>query len=346
MNQMNRLSKVSALPFLYSALSLAGLGAGCGKLDDVDEFRAGVPQHEDVALLFPGGDSAQAALTATGTGVAQSALLNEKAEMYSMTRAITATVNGATLATLGLVKTITEFPPSSLGMDVAVWGPHTNALSPNTWRLTVTREAAGQFAYLMQAKAKTAADSEYLTILSGHHVVMDPGARRRVHLPSYGHGDFVVDWDAAQKLPEHDNNVGKAAFTYTRPSATAPATIDVVFTQIKDDETGMLVDATYGYTETPGAGGTFQFGVTKNAIATTAALETLSVRSRWMQTGTGRSDIKLSQGDLGTLEATSNECWDTNFLSVYRTNSYGDATKVWGAETSCAFATAEYATLP
>ena len=101
MNQVNRLSKVSALPFLFSALSLAGLGAGCGKLDDVDEFRAGVPQHEDVALLFPGGDTAQSALTTTGTDVARSALLAEKAEMYSLTRGITATVNGATLATTG-----------------------------------------------------------------------------------------------------------------------------------------------------------------------------------------------------------------------------------------------------
>ena len=139
-----------------------------------------------------------------------------------------------------------------------------------------------------------------------------PTPRRAALLrrPAYGHGDFVLDWDAAQRLPEHDLNVGKAAFVYSRPSPTAQVDIGVTFTQIRDDDTGMLVDATYAYAETPGAGGSFQFSVIKDAIATSAALETVSVRSRWLQTGAGRSDVKLTGGDLGAAQATANECWD------------------------------------
>lgn len=334
---------------LHLGMSLALLAAAaCGSNDEADEFRAGVPQHEDVALAFPGTETASGALTASSSEPlpTRSALLQEKAEMYQLTRGITVTVNAATVATLALVRTITEFPPSSVTADGAVWGPHTQALSPNKWRLTVTRESRGHFAYVLEAKDKTASDAGYLVVLSGHHVVADPTARRLLRRPAYGHGDFVLDWDAAQRLPEHDSNVGRAAFVYSRPSPTAQVDIGVTFTQIRDDETGMLVDATYAYAETPGAGGSFQFSVIKDAIATSAALETVSVRSRWLQTGAGRSDVKLTGGDLGAAQATANECWDPQFLSTYRTNSYGDAAKIWGAESACAFMPADYYDVP
>ncbi|MEO5766716.1 MAG: hypothetical protein ABIS92_00060 [Polyangia bacterium] len=346
---------------LHLGMSLALVAAAaCGSNDEADEFRAGVPQHEDVALAFPGTEAASGALTASSSdptptpAPTRAALLQEKAEMYQLTRGITVTVNAATVATLALVRTITEFPPSSVTADGAVWGPHTQALSPNTWRLTVTRESRGHFAYVLEAKDKTASDAGYLVVLSGHHVVADPTARRLLRRPAYGHGDFILDWDAAQRLPEHDRNVGKAAFVYSRPSPTVQVDIGVTFTQIRDDDTGMLVDATYAYAETPGSGGSFQFSVIKDAIATSAALETVSVRSRWLQTGAGRSDVKLTGGDLGaaqataqpTAQATASECWDASFLSTYRTNSYGDAAKIWGAEPACAFMPADYYDVP
>ena len=94
-------------------------------------------------------------------------------------------------------------------------------------------------------------------------------------------------------------------------------------------------------------GGTFDFKLTKDFITTTAALETMSIRSRWQESGAGRSDVMLTGGDLATVPApaTASECWDSNFLSVYMTNSYGDATKLWGAESMCAFTPAMYSAL-
>jgi hypothetical protein len=333
---------------LVLALPLAA--GACGR-DDADEFRSGVPYHEDVTMVVPGATASgtQGALTADGVTEVQGKLLGETADLYKLTRDITVMVNGATGAVLGLVKTVTEFPPSSVGTDVAVWGPHTNPLSPNTWRLTVNRIAKGQFHYVFEAKPRAMDDSAYLTILSGNHTVANPGLRRRVNLPAYGSGDFILDWDNAQKLPEHDKNVGKASFTYSRVQG-GDVNIAVVFTQVKDDDTGMLIDAQYGYVETPGNGGSFQFTVTKDAITTTAALETLTVRSRWMETGAGRADVKFNGGDVdtlvGTTDATSSECWstgDTGFKSLFETNSYGDAAKMWGAEADCAYATPDYA---
>ena len=326
------------------ALATTTLGA-CGK-DGGDEFRDGVPYHEDVTLAFPANDSQAGALTAgDGTPAIRSGLLGGKSDLYTLTRAITVVVNTGTAAVLTLVRTITEYPPSSVAGETAVWGPYTEPLSPNTWRLTVDRLAPGQFHYVLEAKAKAAPDSGYLTILSGHHNQAVPGARRRAHLPAYGSGDFLLDWDAAQMLPEHDTNVGKAAFVYSRVSPTSDVDIDVTFTQVRDDETGMLIDATYGYVATPGDGGSFDFKLIKDFVTTTPALETMTVHSRWQESGAGRSDVQLQAGDLGAALATSNECWNASFASVYLTNSYGDASKMWGAETACAFPTAVYSAL-
>jgi len=50
-------------------------------------------------------------------------------------------------------------------------------------------------------------------------------------------------------------------------------------------------------------------------------------------------------GDLGATQATVNECWSAAFASTFMTNSYGDAAKMWGAETTCAFPAAMYSAL-
>jgi hypothetical protein len=331
--------------FLTLGLALLAAAGGCAK-DDGDDFRDGVPQSQDVALVVPGNGATGSALTAAdGSTAVHSGLQGQQAEFYKLTRDITVVVNTATVSVLALVKAVTNYPPSSVGNDTAVWGPYTDPLSPNTWRLTVNRVAKGQFQYVLDGKAKLAPDSAYVTVLSGDHNLADPTAHRRLNVPDYGSGDFLIDWDAAQTLPEHDDNVGKAAFTYSRPGPTMGVTIQVTFTQVRDKDTGMLIDAGYSYAAVPGQGGTFDFKVTKDFIATTAALETMSVHSRWQETGAGRSDAMLSGGDVGAAQATVNECWDASFLSVYMTNSYGDAAKMWGAESQCAFAPAMYSAL-
>jgi hypothetical protein len=355
MKVSKRIQIKSPTAMLVLAMSLTlplGLEA-CGRGDNGDEFREGVPYQQDVAMVVPGGSTQggatqASALTAGEVTKVQAALLGETADLYKLTRDITVMVNGGTAGVLALVRTVTEFPPSSVGMDMAVWGPHTNPLARNTWRLTVNRMAKGQFQYVFDAKPRGTDDSAYLTILSGHHNVANPGARRRGNLPAFGSGDFEINWDNSRMLPDPEENFGKARFIYSRPSATSDVNIAVTFTKVKDKDTGMLIDAQYGYVATPGMGGNFQFTLTKDAILTTAALETLTVRSRWQETGAGRSDVKIVGGDVGLTDATVNECWssgDHGFLSVFETNSYGDAAKIWGIETDCdpAFQVPDYA---
>lgn len=339
--------KRSTLGFLKMGMLGAAVAlVGCGKLD-ASEFEGSTPTKDTVALIVPAASSTTATTGAVSAGsvtVKQGALLGETAKDYVLTATLAYVVNTATVAVLGLVKTITDYPPTSVEADTAVWGPGTDPLSANTYRLTVVKQAPHVFAWKLDGKGKTQDDSAFVTILSGVHTrAVDANGNV---MPGFGSGNFVIDWDAADTLPQHDQNVGQMAFTYSRQSPTATVTNNVTFTNIFDNcdpsncsTHGQIFDAVYTYTATPGNGGDLQYGATENFVATTTANETLSAHSRWMETGAGRTDIQLTGGDVGTAVDTSSECWDSNFLSVYSAASYdpNDPTVDWGAESSCAF---------
>jgi hypothetical protein len=306
---------------------------GCG-LGAADEYRNAVPKADQVAMKVPG-STGQALENAN-----QQALEGQKAAFYELTRGVSYFVNGAGYHVLTLVKTITEYPPTTISEEkgVAVWGPHTDALSPNTWRLTVTKIADQQFSYALEAKAKTQPDEAFLKILSGEHT-----ATGKVT----GHGTFLLDMDLAQQLPEHDKDaLGKVAYTYSHDALDAELKVDAVFTQVKDKDTGRMVNATYKYSSHEKTGGAldFQFQGDIDASKTTQ-LENMALNSRWTRDGAGRSDVKVSGGDLGDVTHTANECWNSNFESKFLRASF-DPSLNYGEESACgALGEAQYSSL-
>ncbi|HVV48509.1 MAG TPA: hypothetical protein VHO06_02530 [Polyangia bacterium] len=343
------IAKVGNVGLLGAAIALAG--SGCGRLDS-SEFEGATPTKDTVALVVPASGAATAAATNGDTTVRQGALLGKTAKDYQLTATLALVVNAATGAVLGLVKSVTNYPATSVSGDTAVWGPSTDPLSANTYRLTVTRQAPQVFAWKLDGKGKTADDSAFVTVLSGVHTrAVDANGDP---MEGFGSGNFLIDWDAAATLPQHDQNVGQMAFTYARQSPTAQVTNDVTFTNIFDNcdpstcsTHGQIFDATYAYAATPGAGGDLQYGATENFVTTSAADETLSLHSRWQETGAGRTDVQLTGGDLAATVDTSSECWDSNFFSVYSAASYDPADPAvdWGMESSCAFASAAFVSL-
>lgn len=316
---MNKLFLSAAFAVVLGACGFGGRGS---------EFRDGVPQASAVALKLPG--SAGQALTA---GKTRDGLEGETAAFYKLTRGVTLTVNGGTAAVLNLVHRITGYPATTTTQDSATWGPHTDALSPNTWKLTVTRTADDTYGYALEGKGKTEADGAYRVVLSGthHHAGTNLGS-----------GTFLIDWDALAELPEHDDHVGTVTVTYARETEASVTQIDAGFRQVKGGRDGARVDANYRYRSTPGQGGEFEFQATDDFIGG-AALEDAKIKSRWLQTGAGRSDATVSGGDLATT-ATASECWDDGFASRYFDNTWASSEN-YGAESVCAFATAEFSTL-
>lgn len=314
---------------LLGAVAVLAL-AGCG-VDQADSFRQAVPKSSTVAIEVP---AAKGAPLSGSTATRTDGLLGDPSQFYAFTRGVTVTVNGGVGLVLNLVQRIVEHPATSTTPHTAVWGPYTDALSPNTYRFTATRNAPNDFSYVLEAKGKNDPDSGYKTVLSGAHVSTGQ---------DLGNGSFLIDWDLAATLPEHGREVGTAQVVYARNSAADDVQVDVDFTNVMDDATGRLMNAAYRYTRHPGNGGSFDFTFNKD-VTGGPATEAMQVRSRWQQTGAGRSDVKASGGDLGTTAATANECWDSNFTSRFLAVSW-DANAGWGQAADCAFATAEYSRL-
>ncbi|RKG89670.1 hypothetical protein [Corallococcus terminator] len=328
---------------LLCAASLL-FAAGCNDAEtNEDTFRDGLPSKEMMQVKAPK-ESGQG-LTASGPSAMYG--LGQKAEYYQATVNATVSINGGTLWVLNLIEQIAKYPPTTLEENKAVWGPHTDALSPTTWRLTVTKSGDASFSWVLEGKAKADADSGFKAVLSGTQTVaVDANGER---LKGFGSGELFIDWDASHSLPDGDENVGTVEIRYARPSATAEATVEADFRQVRDEQDPQQrVDGNYRYKASATAGGEFDFASAKdidNGDPLRAKLEKLSIKSRWTATGAGRSDIKVTGGDLKG-EATLSECWDTNFLSTYFIVSLDPRLGYGEAEAACGgFNAAVYSSL-
>jgi hypothetical protein len=327
--------------FRKSLLCASLLFVGCGQFQE-DAFRDGIPSKQMVEVKEPGGSRGQGLESSEVSGFG----LGDTSDFYKLTRGATVVVNGGTVAVLNLVEGITRHTPTSIEGDTAVWGPHTGVLSPNTWRLSVTETGNHTYSYKLEGKAKTDADTAFKVILSGTHTIATDAQGNR--LRNFGSGTLKLDWDAAQTLPEHGREVGVAEIRYSRADSQAVATVEADFRQVNDeDRPGTRVDASYRYKETPGAGGEFDFALNKNLDTDPARslIEHLTIKSRWAQSGAGRADVKITQGDVAPGEATLSECWDSNFLSQYLTLSFFP-NGGYGTVSACgSFTTAVYSSL-
>ena len=321
--------------------------AGCGMREDdgdvADDFRNGIPRKETVELQVPGAARGQA-LTDGSAEIAFS-VKGQTADLYNLTRAVSGIVNGGGAFTLALVKLIILHPPTQVSADSAVWGPWTgDALDPISWKLTVNRTAAHQYAYELAGRPRGDANAAFITVLSGTHKPA-LGLRGRP-LEGFGEGTFKLDWNARKMLPAPDDNVGVAEYRYARANPAATVEVDAEFKQVKDRERpGQLVDVSYRYRSTPSAGGSMEFVHTAPATSPRAGAR-LAAKSRWIGSGAGRTDVRAVGGDLPAgVNATWNECWDSSFASAYQQMSW-DPSKSYGVEaTDCPFTGAEYSNL-
>jgi hypothetical protein len=302
------------------------------------DFRSGLPTKEMVEVAFPQSNTqGLQAAGELGAAKASNALQGQLSDGYVLTRAATGTVNGGTVFVLALLKAITDNPPTTQSGNTAVWGPGHDTLSRNTYRLTVTNVRGNEYAYKLEGRANEAPDSAFVPVLAGSHIAVSEDV---------GHGSFLLDWDAAATLPEHDDNIGSVGIGYANDLEGGSVGVLARFEGVRDEETGGTVNASYAYLSVPGVGGGFEFAVRKNLNpAEGDTKENFTIKSRWMDSGAGRSDGQVSGGDLGANQATWNECWDSSFNSQFLAVSY-DTTLGYGTEsTGCSIQGAEYADL-
>jgi hypothetical protein len=236
------------------------------------------------------------------------------------TRFLSVAFNTTVAFPIGLVRLVVAFPPTSCADETCTWGPWSDALATVEWKLTVTKVARGHFTYVFAGHLKAQPSAGFVPVLTG---TAFPESRFK------GHGNFVVDMDAARSLDGTDT--GRLEATYDNRTALS---IEATFVGFTDKQTGEVGNARYAYLETS-AQGDLQVAF-RNRTASPEA--TLSLHSRWtLPTGQGRGDAFFTQGPLSY---DAHECWGDSaqgFQVVYW-NSNDPNQPASGNETDCAYA--------
>jgi hypothetical protein len=278
----------------------------------VDDIDRALPTADQVAIKLPETTARSADPLAT---------------YYVATRGVTQTFNGGSAWVLILLHTIVKFPVTSTASDTLTWGPWSDALSPAEYKLDVHVVGDGTYTYTLSGRSKTEAAAAFEAILDG---TSDPRAGELS-----GSGEFRLDFDAGHRVNPVDS--GDASGTLDAHYDLATRHLDLAITSTS--ASGQPVSADYAYNAAADGSGDMVFEFSTDAGGG-PALESATLRSRWLATGAGRADIQLAGGDLGTTVATASECWDTMFKRVFYVDSVGLAATE-GAQTACAFATAD-----
>jgi hypothetical protein len=296
-----------------AALSLV-TAAGCVKQDGPpQDINRAIPTSDQVAIKLP-----QTAMRTDAPTIGQ------LATFYVATRGVTMTFNGGAAWVLLLIHAIVQQPVTSVNGNVYTWGPGSgNALDPAIYKLDVTANADGTYDYVLSGHNKQDTSGHFIAIIDGH---ADPRPGEAL-----GNGTFLLDFDAARTVDPIDNanNKGQVDVHYDLAAKHLDLTI------MSTDANGQPVALDYAYDETATGGGDMTLDLLAN-VGGTSAVEDVTLRSRWLDTGAGRGDARIAGGDLGSNQAIASECWSQSFQRVFYTDS-ANWQPTEGDPTLCAF---------
>lgn len=322
------------------ALPLILAATACGR---GDMFAAALPSRDQVKMNVPSNNSALAA--------------GDQSELYLATLGISTMFNGSVLWAFDVIEAILAMPPTTMDDDQAVWGPsEPRGLERLSYRFTVNRVEEGHYTYKLEARLKeNTEESDFVIVFDGEAF---PGEDDR------GTGTLNYHLGSRRNLMiEQCDLIGEIHVEYD--TTTEPRMLDVVLEGVADECKGEdPADAHYIYTEAADASGTMDFAMRNNihgAEENKPQEEIFAVRSRWLATGQGRSDVQVSEGEIpadlatyipGTTATTVEivECWSEVFVVDYTDTNPDELEPHLNHEESgdaalCAFTEAEYASL-
>jgi hypothetical protein len=323
------MNRTSTLPTLALAALIAACGGGTTSSGSLqDQARNAMPRGENLQVKAPTSTNLKDDRT-----VEQDSTVGQGSGYFAITVGVALVINGSTAVTLGLIKSITDFPATSCTEDTCTWGPGSSALDANNYKLVVTKKTdpSERFEYALSGQAKTRPGSDFVTFISGTAV---PSGT-----PHRGTGTLVIDWDARAKLDNAGNDTGKLTIDY---SNTGNATLSATALGVRDGNLpNHKLNVKYGYGENADGSGDLELAI--HDLVNDARL---SLHSRWKATGAGRGDAQFKQ-DQTTV--TASECWgaaSAAFKVVFWTDSLPIVLgPTSGVETDCAFSPAVLATL-
>ena len=298
---------------VLASLVAVSMAACLQQQEDQHPVARAIPTAEEVQIKLPD---------------ATPRTVGELAEWYVVTRDVTRLLNGGTAWVLIVVHAIVQYPPTTHRGNLYTWGPWSDPLDPAEYKLDVTELNDGTYDWALSGRSKIVAGAGFEVVISGNAVPSEPEGA--------GHGRFTIDFDASERVNPIDNDArGVVTINYD----LAQRHLDMAISTFEDrGGIDTPVDYEYSYDEAADRSGDMVLQAHADCEDAGPAAEDAIIHSRWLNTGAGRSDIRLSGGDMGAAAATASQCWSTAFRSVYETFSL-DASVEAGSEADCAYAT-------
>ncbi|MBL9044999.1 MAG: hypothetical protein JNM83_25555 [Myxococcales bacterium] len=311
---------------MRTLLLLAAMGnlTACGLSDDA-EFRGAPPATQQVTVAFPGVST----MTVRPIKEDDSPLASELAMYYRLSQNMAALLNASGLQLLSVARLMVQLPATTRMGQSRTWGPfEPGGSDPLTYRLVVTQLGEAVFAYTLSARAPTpTSEGEFLTVLEGS---VSQGASS-----GSGRGRMTVLYDNRRKLVPQSCEQGRIDFDFD--TLGEPALLDITFHQAgsqnpqnrkcKQDPPR---DGRFHAEHSAAGAGSLVFDVRTDVHQSDGSrplLETVLLHSRWDQTGVGRADGKIADGEVssdlrnaGRSEryVTFSQCWSELGKPVYQ----------------------------
>ena len=289
--------------------ALCGCDAGNYSNEDID-FQLAVPQRQDIAVRLP----------------AQALESNDSAEYYRNTRKTVRDLNNAADAFVSLIDHVRATAPSERHPDRRVWGPFPVIENPLFLaRVVINRiNQPGtplRFSYSFEFRARADAADRWQVLISGEFI---PAGDAR-------HGTGLVHFSSAAARAAGyplGGLVGIDDLTIDYKTDGFPMTIRIGLTTFPE-----LKMATYEHTEQQDGSGSIHFVYPTPGVLGVDALDTTS---RWLGSGAGRADVRVSAGNPLVLNKSGTDCWGIDGRATYVHRDWNMAAEL-GAESTCVF---------
>lgn len=313
---------------LFAAFAGVLVVGGCGEplTNDIfaedEDFRAALPTTAEVSLEAPQLQAGAASRAAPAC---------EGGDLYRLTFNTMAYINSVTRDLLLSIESAVAQPITTRTEDSRVWGPHW-AEAVGAWiALTVERRQVREadqledryFYWLSVSKVEGEAGD---AVLWGE---WDPAfdLRRGVGEMTFDQGFFSALDDDPRFFE------GLVTVTYdTRGERWVMAFLDDLRTEGAAEGEGITI--TCEYQADGQGGGWFTYENRSDIVQQTSLKEELEVTSRWLADGSGRSEGRYADGDLGITVVSLVECWDEAACTTFYRDTYGLAPTV-GQASQC-----------
>lgn len=302
------------------ALAFAAFIAACGNYSNEDiEFQLALPDQAELTAKLP-----------------QTVDAPDAPEYYLQTRVVVFLFNGIQANFLGLIDHVRAYPATSRAPRRRVWGPFPDDKHHGwSWRVIMERAEdptiplGFRFAYWVQLRPAGAGDGGWIEFISGHYLP-GGGARR-------GEGELRVDTRPARAAgfpiddpmdPTDYNDLEQLQISYR---SVLPIRVTMDITYVPGGETA---SAHYEYRERADGAGSMLFSWPVTGVP---GVEELELQSRWLGSGAGRADARVSRGLARDLGLRGTDCWGLDGRATYSSRDWQKDKPPLGTESACIF---------